>query len=177
MRWIRILWTTGPRGKSWSSILRKFKGDTTTFQVHQWIATKLDAEGNEHAIGDWVIAERIEVRKGEYIGLEVPLQALAWNKFTNSFEVPEAVPVFKAGKQIGKKPGIVVNLMPPMPEKGNVLENMPPILVDFHGGKYIEWQQIEEETAVDALVMGADGSLMVFNSRDDSSNTAHDPGV
>jgi hypothetical protein len=146
------------------------KKDHTTFQIHQWISTKLDGAGVEHNIGDWVIAERIEVRKGEYIGLNVPVPVLAWDKTKNEFVKPDAVPV-KKGKKVEMAPGILMNFMPPLPPKGNVLENMPPILVDFHGGRRLKGTQIEEETAVDALILGADGRLMIFNSRDDSDGS------
>ncbi len=47
----------------------KLPKDATTFQIHQWVSEKLDqVKADRYVIGDWAIAERLVVRKGERIG-------------------------------------------------------------------------------------------------------------
>lgn len=132
--------------------------DKTTFQIHQWIEDARDPDnaGPKFVIGDWAIAERIWVRRGETIGHQALVKVPNWQKKYESFEMrtfKEAVP----GKKDVTKPGFKMDFKS---------ETERPILIDFTGGK--RWKadnKLEEESAVDALVLSSDGKLLLLNSR------------
>jgi hypothetical protein len=129
--------------------------DTTTFQVHRWMTQAMDMEkGEPYIIGDWVVVERQVVRKGEHIGGTLTVPVVVWNKMKEAFEVPKT-PATKKD-----------------PEKWAriKIKDDAPILVDFTGGRRLKEKTafLEEDTAVEALIMTADGKLRVHNSRDDA---------
>ena len=144
------------------------KKDHTTFQVHQWVKEKFNFGNESDMIGDWVVAERLLVRKGDHIGEDAVVQVPVWKKYKNAFEVPNGIP-FKLPKgNTILKPGIKITLAPPLQTNDNNSRDVkPPVLVDFVGGKH-KMGNISEDSAVDALVMGSDGRLFVLNSREQS---------
>ena len=126
------------------------------FQVHQWVDKR--ADNVEYAIGDWAILERQLVRRGEYIGLGGFVTVPVWNKFKEAFEVPKTRDT--TVKPHVERLGIRIGLIP---------EAEAPVLVDFVGGRRLRpgaSNNFEEDTAVEALVLGADGKLRVLNSRE-----------
>ena len=128
------------------------------FQVHQWVGKKADNVGLEHAIGDWAILERQLVRRGEHIGLAGFVTVPVWSPLKEAFDVPKFRDI-KAKPPIDKH-GIHIDLL---------REPEAPVLVDFVGGKRIRLGTsniFEEDTAVEALILGPDGKLRVLNSRD-----------
>ena len=85
-------------------------------------------------------------------------------------------PSISTPKEKTPRPGIKVDLIPPQPGAG-ARETFPPLLVDFTGGRRkVGIGAVEEETAVDALILMPDGKLRVLNSRDasDTSNDARE---
>lgn len=136
--------------------------DRTTFQIHQWVKTTRD-ETDDYVIGDWAIAERLLVARGDHIGYQAPVQVPVWRLLKNSFEMPHTIKDKKDKKK--DKPGIIIKLSRSTDDK----QSDPPVLVDFVGGrKFKSSGAFEEEAAVDALVVESDGSLRVLNSRIDS---------
>jgi hypothetical protein len=140
-----------------------------SFQIHQWTDTYRDPERNRPlVIGNWVIGEQIVVRRGEAIGSLVDVRAPAWVKEKNAFEMP--VMIIDAKRKL-TKPGFKIDFK----DQGE-----RPILVDFVGGKEVKGNKVDEETAVDALILTADGKLIVLNSRDGAEAVQPDlppPGV
>lgn len=139
----------------------KLPKEATPFQVHQW-ADELRDEGTnqKYQIGDWAIAGRQIVHKGDHIGVVAQIPVPVWNKDKQAFDINTV----KGNKKKGEpdKLGVKVRLKP---------ESEAPILVDFSGGRRMRPNNIgvEEETAVDALILTPDGKLRLQNSRDDAA--------
>jgi hypothetical protein len=129
--------------------------DQTTFQIHQWTENAPRDSNNREplVIGDWAIAERVKVRRGEPIGLQAFVQVPFWHKDKDIFELP-----VMQEKKMHPKPGFKMDFK---------TESDRPFLVDFGGGKRYKGTTtaIEEETAVEALILAPDGKLKVLNSR------------
>jgi hypothetical protein len=133
----------------------------TAFQIHQWLETKRDLRlggvGEPYMIGDYAVAERQIVKKGDYIGKDVNVQIPAWNERRSAFEIPNSV---RKDAKDNKSKGIHVNLT-------GKEENAAPLLVDFTGGRRLNPKSftLDDEAAVDALILMPDGTLKVLNSR------------
>jgi hypothetical protein len=142
--------------------------DQTTFQIHQWTQTARK-ENTVLMIGDWAVAERVAVRRGESIGFQAFVQVPAWKAEKDSFEVPLIRdPTVKDPKRAGMKPGLLMDFK---------LDSERPVLVDFAGGKRYKGTTttVDEETAVEALILSPDGKLTVKNSRADADYEEVDP--
>lgn len=145
---------------------REAKADEVAIQIHKWVDQTTDSTtGANHAIGDWVIAERILLRRGDPVGRTVNVEIPVWDKVRQTYELGSAQigqafgPIPKAkDKKFGPKgfelppkdlgrprppvppaPGMLPGTMPAMNDVGipiNFAETTPPaILVDFDGGK------------------------------------------
>ena len=135
-----------------------FVRDYATFQAHQWIdyAKNPDANGIKLVIGDWAIGERIPVQRGETIGHQVLVKVPNWQRINESFEMRTFKDPPNSAKYV-TKPGFKMDFKS---------EAERPILIDFTGGKRLKGDRtIEEESAVDALVLSEDGKLLLLNSR------------
>jgi hypothetical protein len=140
--------------------------DATTFQIHKWTKTPVDTRDQRlgFPIGDWAIAERVLVHKGNEIGRDALVNVPYWVKEED---------MFKLKKNPGNaKPGLKIDMEPPIFDNaagnGIVGDAGFPVLIDFTGGKrkVAPNSNVDEEVAVDALIVGVDGKLRVLNSRD-----------
>ncbi|MSQ95161.1 MAG: hypothetical protein EXR98_11480 [Gemmataceae bacterium] len=146
--------------------------DHVTFQIHQWVKRKFDpVDRQDFVIGDWAVAERVSVRRGERIGVDVPVIVPVWKELKDAFEIPHQIKdtAAKDPKKAPMKPGIKIDMAREV--KDGEFE-APPVLVDYTGGKR-GVAKFEEESALEALVLSADGTLSVLNSRVDA-DPAHD---
>ena len=134
--------------------------DTTIFQIHQWIKTGGDQK--VYVIGDWAVAERVIVRKGGIIGQEADVLVPLWKDTKDAFELPHR------DKRTGRPAPIKLDLLPTAADNvgSSAGEVQPPVLVDFTGGRRKLTALIDEECAVDALILAPNGKLRVLNSRD-----------
>lgn len=133
-------------------------------QIHRWLTV-----ANNQQIGDWAIAERLLIRRGDRLGREgVNVEVPVWKKEMGRFELGHA-PAAK-GKKVD----------PRKSDKGVVevdfMQSPPPLLVDFEGGarKNIKVGTAiipHDDAAYELLILGADGKLSLRSSRIDS-----DPG-
>lgn len=135
----------------------KVDADKTVVQIHRW----LEKSGGR-LIGDWAVAERLSIRRGDIIGRpRVLVEVPEWDAKRSQFELG-----FHAEKGNKKTPGIPVSFS---------FGDPPPVLVDFVGGKHdyrLGKTNIQkEDAAVEMLVLTPDGSLVVRNSRVDSDPT------
>jgi hypothetical protein len=141
-----------------------------TVQLHRWFG-----QSGDHLIGDWAIAERLVVRKGEPIGSsEMIVEIPTWNKGKNGFEMLSSIPpALKAGKSTkaaAPQPGVPLDFRPPITFPDPKLPDpIPPMLVDFEGGKKtnLKLGVSNEEAATELLILTPDGKLVVHNSRAD----------
>jgi hypothetical protein len=135
------------------------------FQIHRWIRDWVIGRDN-HVVLDWVVAERVLVRRGEYIGRsEMQVPVCTWSKLRDDFEVINPPSLPKVDKDNNK--------VTPPPPAGLTLDFAVTgaMLVDFEGGikavKKADWQKGTpefEETPVDVLILNADGTLSVRNT-------------
>lgn len=137
------------------------KKDETTFQLHQWVGKTRESNNlDPRFVGDWAIAERVVVKRGEEIGKQATVNLPIWYKEKDSFEVPKEIKERdpKKPKEFILKQGMKMDFN---------LDDQRPILVDFTGGKHGAGLTLED-SAVEALILSADGKLSVLNSRIDS---------
>lgn len=145
--------------------------DSVPFQIHRWFDRGEDAvTGTKYNLGEWAIAERVPVRRGEYIGqVDLVTKLPVWNPLTNFFEAVYST-VVDSKKRQSQQLGIPLSFR---------ASNPPPLLVDFTGGKRIrdipksatQVQSIPDESAFDALILTTEGQLVVRNSRVDSDTS------
>ena len=134
---------------------------TTAVQVHLWKGGDVDTY---RSFADWAIAERLLIRRGEYLGKsQVTVEVPVWNAERTSFEIGFQKQDAKKRNQRQEKTGIPISF----------LDANTPLLVDFEGGKKAQikiGQAViaKDESAVEMLVLTPDGKLLVRNARDDS---------
>jgi len=148
-----------------------FKKDKVVMlQAHKWldsIITPLDKK--PVFIGEWGIAERFPVYRGEYIGRTERVQVPYW-RYTEEKFILAVDPRIKRGR-----PGIEVNF------GFGRSDRTPPeaILVDFTPSRAnydrvvkrtedkVETRRITEDAAVEVLMLSPDGKLLARNGAED----------
>jgi hypothetical protein len=143
-------------------------GDKVAVQVHRWIDDERlnPDQPDTYPIGDWTIAERIEVNRGEYIGRLAHVELPVWHDEWEAFILPRS-DAKKAGPRprTVEVPGIRINF------------NTGALLVDFEGGlgnyRIIgasKPRSVRDDAPVEMLILMPDGRLEVRNSMDDASD-------
>ncbi len=149
-----------------------FKDRQTVLQIHRWLgAVKIDKLGREPLmIGEWAVADRVPVYRGEYADKKVRLELPVWSPIHNAF----LIPTDQDGRR-NRKPGIEVNF-------SHDLDGRETVLVDFDGGKETYTQSIrngddepkrvtiEDSSSTDVLLMTPEGKLLGHNSGIDSQD-------
>jgi hypothetical protein len=163
-----------------------FKQESVAVQIHRWVDEAKQTGARDQAIGDWCIAERLYIKRGDPVGREVNVEVPTWNSEENHFQLGKAIADNGGLKQ---PPPIKIKgpamMMPPvlgaMTSSGGIPVNFavttpPPVLVDFDGGKR-ELRVIgansarttyQDQAASNLLILRADGTLIVRNTRTDS---------
>jgi hypothetical protein len=135
-------------------------------QIHRWITRFTEPGGNEHVIGDWAIAERLLVKRGDPLGRDVLVEVPQWDWKHGRFSLGETA---KNPKQ-KPLPHIPVNFL---------VEDVPaPLLVDFQGGEHDKYRAqksasgigIRDSAAVELLVLDENGNLLLRNAHDDATD-------
>jgi hypothetical protein len=145
-------------------------GQEVAMQFHRWVDTTVVGKDAEPVfIGEWAIAERVIVPRGEYIGQPVTIELPVW-KYTRMKWVIPGLPVPGERK---RKPGMEVPFGYDDPAKGEA------ILVDFEGGKQsfehlipmgdenFRSQRVDDTSATEVLMLTPEGKLLGRNSADD----------
>jgi hypothetical protein len=127
--------------------------DQAVVQIQKWVESTKDAAGQQFDIGDWVVAERLLVYRGEKIGRKSPtsisegasaieVETPVWQYDRNAFEIGSGVigPPKKGVKDKGPvKTGVTVTSGIPVDflvRKGaDDLTDVAPVVVDFEGGR------------------------------------------
>ncbi len=132
--------------------------DSTAIQIHKWVEEFDSGRGNLEC-GDWVIAERLIVHRGETIGRRINSDMPQWDPYTESFKVkPQRIRRRFEKKEEIDAVGVDFNKKPAN------------IVVDFVGGPNYKMPNMREEnSAVNLLVLSPEGKLIVRNSQVDSS--------
>jgi hypothetical protein len=149
-------------------------------QAHKWIKEirRNDVPGPVY-IGEWAIAERFLVYKGEYVGREERAQVPYWHYEKEKFVL--------ANDYTGRrsKEGIDVNFGYDRPDRN------PPemLLVDFtqtrggtdrtirRGDERGETRRVTDDAAVEVLMLSPEGKLIAHNALEDSRDKERDDRV
>lgn len=146
------------------------QSNQTVLQIHRWVDYLYLKNRMELPVGDWVIAERAVVTRGEPIGpqrVEVPYWRDTQDRFTMATDVPPA----RASR------------MPPSMEVPFVPENEAPVVVDFRGGDVTyrrthpktddpaaatdQPPAIQDKAPLEVLLFTPDGKLQAHDSAND----------
>ena len=146
----------------------------TVLQIHRWVDyLHPKSRAADLAVGDWVIAERAVVTRGEPIGpqrVEVPYWRTTQDRFTMATDVPPP-PAGRAAK------------LPPSVDVPFVPENEAPVVVDFRGGDVTykrthpktddpaaatdQPPAIQDKAPLEVLLITPDGKLLAHDSAND----------
>jgi hypothetical protein len=136
-------------------------------QLHRFLGEFQDRLGKK-PVGDWSIAERVLVPRGEYVGHKVDVEVPVWDYEQEDFDLING----KTNPLTRQKSGTAV--IDFSTRKSNVPAAVA-LVVDFRGGKvaYVveQWGKNNEqpdESASEVLMLGTDGKLAVRNSRVDA---------
>jgi hypothetical protein len=148
--------------------------DETTLQIHRWLDTVvIKGMGNTALqIGEWAVADRVVVARGEYVDRVVHIELPVWSYTHNDF-----VLATDSESRRQAKHGFNVPFSHSLPNKYET------ILIDFDGGRQIYKQalkkadddsvdekQISDNSAIDVLLMDPYGRLLGHNSALDTED-------
>jgi hypothetical protein len=138
----------------------------TVFQIQRWL------ERDNHSslpVGEWVVAERVLVAKGEFIGRTERVDVPIWQLGRSAFML--AVPPNQTGPR-RKDTGIDVDF---------TLPGSDAVLIDFAGGAQqherkipredrTESVRVDDKSGTEVLLVGSDGRVMARNSVSDAED-------
>jgi hypothetical protein len=143
------------------------KPDETYVQVHKWFLNIRTPDWRA-PMGEWMIAD-IKAFRGQYIGETVSLKMPVWFMTHSQFlfrenvkrQQPRGNPVLFGQPQLRPEPVWPVDFSPAPPTPAT-------LLVDFEGGRGRypgpKNRQVDDEAAVEMLLLGNDGKLRVIRS-------------
>jgi hypothetical protein len=142
--------------------------DRVALQVHRWVADVAGPEGKRLCVADWLIAERLLVAPGEWIGQPFAVDIPHWDVTSGTYVLP-AKARGKASTTKGKRPEVG----PKTKAKGPEVDfGSGSLLVAFEGGKAQspdgKSTSAADETAVQLLVLSPDGRLLLFHRHDEA---------
>jgi hypothetical protein len=139
---------------------------TVAVQVHRWVDQVQDPAGRALIdLGGWLVAERLLVKRGEWIGRMTWVDVPVWDQAAERF-VLKTLPA-----RLGPRP------RKPLPLPVDFGARSAPgtrrdLLVDFSGGVQSTLigskRHVVEESAVELLVLTSEGRLIVRRGLDDS---------
>jgi hypothetical protein len=139
--------------------------EQVALQFHRWVETTQQSrkETAQVPVGEWAVADRVFVARGEYIGRIVNVDLPIWKSTQNTFILPTVSE--KINRRAGKpNTGIDVEFGQDPPEN-----NL--ILVDFEGGRVSsEKPKVDDTCAIEVLMLSPDGKLLARNSVKDTND-------
>jgi hypothetical protein len=146
------------------------------FQLHRWVESNpIIPNGELTPVGEWAIADRVLVSRGEFVGQPVKVDVPVWKYTLDSFVLP-AEDQKRRVTRTGKAPtGVTVNF-------GTDNADSNTILVDFDGPRhYREFSipgpdgqpktlKVDDTTGIDVLMLSPEGKLLARNSTADSKD-------
>jgi hypothetical protein len=141
--------------------------DQVVFQFHRWIETTQLSRKESDAVpvGEWAVADRVFVSRGEYVGRKVRVDLPIWKYTQNAYVLPaeeqKGVPLRKQTTGIDVDFGF----------DGSPKEDT--ILVDFEGGRGVQSPskpKIKDDCAIEVLMLSPDGKLLARNSVKDTED-------
>lgn len=141
-------------------------GEQVAFQFHRWVETTQQSRKDTEPIpvGEWAVADRVFVARGEYIGRKVRIDIPIWKYTQNMFILPAEEQKPTRGSRGRIPTGIDVDFSQEPPES-----NL--ILVDFEGGRVSsQTPKVDDTCALEVLMLSPDGKLLARNSVKDTND-------
>jgi hypothetical protein len=164
----------GEKDEAEKAKLKKFfqaeTKDYVVVQLHRWFDKDAERDPAPHVVSDWVLLQRLAIRKGELIGpSETIVEMPTWSKGKGDYEMRSTVPPGpKGSKGLPPRKGTTFDFTPTAPNGKPY--SYAPLLVDYEGGQKTQKfgnATLKEEAASDLLILMPDGRLVVRNSRAD----------
>jgi hypothetical protein len=144
--------------------------DQTVFQIHRWLEDAARPGAPPQFVGEWTVAERVIVARGEFIGRTEKVNVPLWNAPSEAFVL--AAPVQQADRRQTVQPGIEVDFSLPDDDA---------ILVDFQSGNQhferksrreerAEPVKVDEKTSTEVLIVSSDGHVTARDTSADAEN-------
>jgi hypothetical protein len=142
---------------------RRVQEGQVAIQLQRWVAeTPIDKDSGPVPIGDWAVADRVLVARGEYVGQTVKVDLPVWKYTQDSYVLPAEDQ--RARKVRGKVPtGVSVNFAQENPDGSET------ILLDFEGGQEF-LGKLADNSAIEVLLLSPEGKLLARNSGADNSD-------
>ena len=139
---------------------KRLQEDQVAFQFQRWVdQTPVDKDSEPVPIGDWAVADRVLVSRGEYVGREEKVDLPVWKYTQDSYVLPAE----DQKKKVRGRTGVKVNFAHENPDGSET------ILVDFEGGtQYVG--KLPDNSAMEVLLLSPEGKLLARNSADDSND-------
>jgi hypothetical protein len=144
--------------------------DRTALQIHKWLEVT-NPEKQPVLVGEWVVAERVPVYRGEYVPRQVRAEVPVWRYTRESFVIA-GDPDPRQTRRLG--PGVDVNFGY---ERGDGAEAA---VVDFEGGSQSYeralgrtaddkpiTRKVDDASATEVLLLSPDGQLLAHDSAHD----------
>jgi hypothetical protein len=148
--------------------------DNAIVQVHRWVKDLFKDPQDEKTstpLGDWTIADRLPVHRGEYIGRLFEVKVPLWNVLKEDFE-------------LGVNPKNRQDRKIPVDFTVRTAQALDPaLLVDYQGGKDVQDRlemrtpdnKVKSSLALDSvpvqmLILTPEGRLVVHSYQEDNSN-------
>jgi len=139
------------------------------FEVHKFVSNVTTSGTLALDIGDWVVAERLLVARGDHIGRECEVEAVRWASDKGQWEVARGT----IGKKSTTTPGIMVDF------------KTQTVLLDFVGGSQYypkprgkDEPPVHDESAYRLLLLMPDGTMTLRSGKEDINDTGwNDPLV
>jgi hypothetical protein len=137
------------------------KDRQVAFQIHRWLenAAAPGSGSREFVpVGEWVVAERVIVNRGEPIGRVLRVDVPIWKDTLESFIIPTET---EAGRKVS---GSKINF---------AHEPQESLLVDFEGPEAVAQHganTVKEPISTEVLILSNDGKLLARTSESDKSD-------
>lgn len=159
-----------PRWEMWQQ--ETIPSQQVVLQFHRWVelasANPKNADEQDQ-VGDWVIADRVQVARGDYVGQKVKVDLLMWKFSRDSFVLLREGA--NPSPRVPAHTGIEVEFGQDRDEGKET------ILVDFRGGPQA-YQPITaparvfDTSRLEVLMLSPEGKLLARNSADDERSKA-----
>jgi hypothetical protein len=120
------------------------------------------ADSSMEIVGDWAIADRVLVGRGESVGRPVKIDIPIWRYAQNKFILPKDAKYPKGTKKSDMTTGALVDF-------NSERANSETVLVDFEGGK-TSLNKTTDSSRLEVLMLDPDGKLIARNSVEDRND-------
>jgi hypothetical protein len=146
--------------------------DRAALQIHRWLEAFAAHNDRRRTmpVGEWVVAERVIVHRGEYVGGEQRIEFPYWRTTQEQFVIATEPGATRRGR------GVPVSFRPDRPD------GLDTILVDFAGGpreyervfrgldETINKRKVWDVSATELLLLAPDGKMLAHEGPRDGAD-------